>query len=175
MNNLSVQKAIAAGRTLEKLGYTYHDGELWKPPLGANPSPLLTRIAQLQAEVEALRKDSARLDWIIDNASSAGGGNGFTLKVFIPVDCECVRTAIDAAITKDISCYVSKDGDTAIRMLRTEAQELQRKTKDTHDWFEPLCYLPVWPHVKINFNPKASSPYRYCTKATIDKLLKEPK
>jgi prefoldin subunit 5 len=133
------------------------------------------QIAQLQAEVEELRKDSARLDWIIDNASSAGGGNGFTLKVFIPVDCECVRTAIDAAITKDISCYVSKDGDTAIRMLRTDAQELQRQTKDTHDWFEPLCYLPVWPHVKINFNPKASSPYRYCTKATIDKLLKEPK
>jgi hypothetical protein len=52
-------------------------------------------------------------------------------------------------------------------MLRTEAQELQRKTKDTHDWFEPLCYLPVLPHVKINFNPKASSPYKYCTKATI--------
>jgi hypothetical protein len=89
------QKQIAAGRTLEKLGYTWQGGELWKPPLGANPSPLLTRIAQLQAEVEALRKDSARLDWILDNASSAGGGNGFTLKVFIPVDCECVRTAID--------------------------------------------------------------------------------
>jgi hypothetical protein len=101
MNNLSIRKAIAAGRTLEKLGYTYQDGELWKPPLGANPSPLLIRIAQLQAEVEELRKDSARLDWIIDNASSAGGGNGFTLKVFIPVDCECVRTAIDTAIAKD--------------------------------------------------------------------------
>lgn len=27
-------KHIAAARTLELLGYTYHGGELWKPPLG---------------------------------------------------------------------------------------------------------------------------------------------
>jgi len=53
------QKQIAAGKTLEKLGYTWQGGELWKPPLGANPLPLLTRIDQLQAEVEALRKDAA--------------------------------------------------------------------------------------------------------------------
>jgi hypothetical protein len=59
------------------------------------------RLRELESQVEALRKDSARLDWIIDNASSAGGGNGFTLKVFIPADCECVRTAIDTAIAKD--------------------------------------------------------------------------
>jgi hypothetical protein len=58
MNNLSIRKTIAAGRTLEGLGYTCHDGELWKPPLGANPSPLLARIIQLQAEAEALRKDA---------------------------------------------------------------------------------------------------------------------
>jgi hypothetical protein len=56
------------------------------------------RITELKSQVEALRKDAERLDWIIDNASSRGGGNGFTLKVFVPVDCECVRTAIDAAI-----------------------------------------------------------------------------
>jgi hypothetical protein len=37
----------------------------------------------------------------------------------------------------DISCYVSKDDEPAIRMLRTEAQELQRKTEDTHDWRDP--------------------------------------
>jgi hypothetical protein len=59
------------------------------------------QITQLQAEVEALRKDAERLDWIIENASSRGGGNGFTLQVFVPVDCECVRTAIDTAIAKD--------------------------------------------------------------------------
>jgi hypothetical protein len=49
----------SAIKTLEKLGYTWQGGELWKPPLGANPSPLLTKIDQLQAEVEALRKDAA--------------------------------------------------------------------------------------------------------------------
>jgi hypothetical protein len=61
----------------------------------------LDQITQLQAEVEAHRKDAERLDWIIDNASSREGGNGFTLQVFVPVDCECVRTAIDTAIAKD--------------------------------------------------------------------------
>ena len=50
------------------------------------------------AEALAAKKDAERLDWIIDNASSAGGGDGFTLKVFVPVDCECVRTAIDTVI-----------------------------------------------------------------------------
>lgn len=50
------------------------------------------------AKIEALEKDAKRLDWIIDNASIKGGGNGFTLSVFVPIDCECVKTAIDAAI-----------------------------------------------------------------------------
>ena len=36
---------------------------------------------------------------------------------------------------KDISCYVSKDGEPAIRMLRTDAQKLQAETKDVCDWF----------------------------------------
>jgi len=27
----------AAIKTLERLGYTYHSGEEWKPPLGENP------------------------------------------------------------------------------------------------------------------------------------------
>jgi hypothetical protein len=35
----------------------------------------------------------------------------------------------------DLSCYVSKDGKPAIRMLKAEARELQRNTKHTHDWF----------------------------------------
>lgn len=28
---------VAAVRTLENLGYTFHDGELWRPPLGPRP------------------------------------------------------------------------------------------------------------------------------------------
>jgi hypothetical protein len=61
----------------------------------------------------------------------------------------------------DISCYVSKDDEVvATRMLRTEAQELQRQTKDTHAWFNPSggsnCYLFA-----------AGGTYTYRTKATI--------
>jgi hypothetical protein len=29
---------LAARRTLEQLGYTWHGGELWKPPLGPFPA-----------------------------------------------------------------------------------------------------------------------------------------
>jgi hypothetical protein len=42
----------------------------------------------------------------------------------------------------DISCMVSKDGEPAIRMLRTEALALQRQTKDTHDWYSGKMSLP---------------------------------
>ena len=43
--------------------------------------------------------DTARLDWIIDHMTVQGGGKGFTLTCFVPVDCEDLRTAIDAAIS----------------------------------------------------------------------------
>jgi hypothetical protein len=33
------EKARAAVRTLESLGFTYHDAELWKPPLGQRAAP----------------------------------------------------------------------------------------------------------------------------------------
>lgn len=45
-----------ATRALQRAGYTYTEGaEEWKPPVGDNPSPLLARIDQLQAEVARLR------------------------------------------------------------------------------------------------------------------------
>lgn len=53
-----------------------------------------TRIAELE-------RDTLRLNWIIDNCTINGGGRGFDLYVFIPVDCEDVKTAIDAAINKE--------------------------------------------------------------------------
>lgn len=34
----------AATHTLERAGYTYHGGELWKPPVGPSASPLLDTI-----------------------------------------------------------------------------------------------------------------------------------
>jgi hypothetical protein len=44
-----INKERAATKTLEAVGYTYHGGELWKPPLGSDKLPLLTRIAKLEA------------------------------------------------------------------------------------------------------------------------------
>ena len=44
----------AAVATLEHLGYTYHGGEMWKPPLG--PAPNFSLIDQLHAEIDALKE-----------------------------------------------------------------------------------------------------------------------
>lgn len=54
-------KHTAAVSTLEHLGYTYCDGEQWKPPLGKAPDfwlidTLRTRIAELEAEQQAAPK-----------------------------------------------------------------------------------------------------------------------
>jgi hypothetical protein len=38
-------------------------------------------------------------------------------------------------VDEQLYCMVALKGEPAKRMLRTEAQELQRQTKDTHDWF----------------------------------------
>jgi hypothetical protein len=63
----------------------------------------------------------------------------------------------------DISCYVSKDGEPAIRMLRTEAQELQRKLGDTVEWFTTRGRkVEDW---YLDFEAKGI--YTYRTKATI--------
>lgn len=50
-----------AVKTLQKAGYTDHGGELWKPPLGSSPDPLLKRIDALTAERDAASKQAATL------------------------------------------------------------------------------------------------------------------
>jgi hypothetical protein len=65
----------------------------------------------------------------------------------------------------DISCYVSKDGESAIRMLRTEAQELQAKTRDECDWFTPFSSQLDVDDDFFSFGSKGT--YTYRTKATI--------
>jgi len=50
-----------------------------------------------EAALNTATRDAERLDWIIDNCTTSGGGNGFDLRVWIPHDSECVRGAIDAA------------------------------------------------------------------------------
>jgi hypothetical protein len=66
----------------------------------------------------------------------------------------------------DISCYVSKDGKPAIRILRREAQALQRQTAGTHDWFTSngvslISFGGATSHFKYD------GTYTYRTKATI--------
>jgi hypothetical protein len=54
-------------------------------------------IAELQRELAEAKRDAERWRWIEDNATSHGGGNGFTLQVFVPHDMEDWGCAIDAA------------------------------------------------------------------------------
>jgi hypothetical protein len=63
----------------------------------------------------------------------------------------------------DISCLVSKDGEPAIRMLRTEAQKLQRSMGDTVEWRHQN--MTIYAGVSLGFSVKGT--YTYCTKTTI--------
>lgn len=45
----------AARRTLERMGYTYHGGEAWKPPLG--PAPNFNLLDEKNGEIERLRAE----------------------------------------------------------------------------------------------------------------------
>lgn len=49
------RERLAAVRTLQSLGYTYHGGEGWKPPLGPPPHPILKRIDDLEARLAEYR------------------------------------------------------------------------------------------------------------------------
>jgi FtsZ-binding cell division protein ZapB len=54
------------------------------------------------AECDALRAENEQLkereQWIHDNATTSGGGHGFTVAFFVPVDHEDIFCGIDAAI-----------------------------------------------------------------------------
>jgi hypothetical protein len=47
-----------AYRTLTRAGYRDLGGELWAPPIGPNPSPLLQRISDLEAEREKFAREA---------------------------------------------------------------------------------------------------------------------
>jgi hypothetical protein len=66
----------------------------------------------------------------------------------------------------DISCYVSKDGEPAIRMLRTDAQALFLKDEEDSTWF----FFAGGSEGRISnrdYQLKAGMNYTYRTKATI--------
>jgi len=56
--------------------------------------------AALRAQLEEAQRDAKRLDWLLDRASVHGGGNGadYSIQFRTPVDTECDRQAIDAAM-----------------------------------------------------------------------------
>jgi hypothetical protein len=69
----------------------------------------------------------------------------------------------------DISCYVSKDGEPAIRMLRTEAQELQRSLVDTVEWNLPGSnYRFNTANTVFDFNFRGT--YTYRTKTPVKQV-----
>ncbi len=54
------EAAQSAVKTLEQLGYTYHGGELWKPPLGKAPDFNL---------IDLYRADAERYRWLRENCA----------------------------------------------------------------------------------------------------------
>ena len=73
---------------------------LWRERamLGRGFGELTTRTMELSAEIERLR---ARFEYIEDHATTSGGGNGFTVAFFVPVDHEDIGCGIDAALEKE--------------------------------------------------------------------------
>lgn len=69
--------------------------------LTAKCNHIMTEHGKLLAEVEGLRKDAARLDYIIENCMTDGGGNGFTLTIKFNTDTECIKHAIDVAMASN--------------------------------------------------------------------------
>lgn len=57
------QHYTAAIKTLENLGYTYHGGELWKPPLGKRPEWLDATTPAATVTDEVMLK-AKRYDWL---------------------------------------------------------------------------------------------------------------
>jgi len=71
----SIEKA--ALKTLEQLGYTWHEGELWKPPIGKSASPLLDKIDLLEARIAALTKDAEPVATVLPYGTSPSQKEAF--------------------------------------------------------------------------------------------------
>jgi hypothetical protein len=81
------------------MSYTNEQIELAQSLLDTPKVKLLETIAQLQAEVEALRKDAARYQWLSNYLiSDETNEDDNLLKARSPIEFDCV---IDTAIAKD--------------------------------------------------------------------------
>ena len=72
----------AAVKTLAAAGYTYHGGQLWKPPLGPSPQPLFKRVDELEAAILAAKvlleptNEATEDAWqVLDDAYHRGNGS----------------------------------------------------------------------------------------------------
>jgi hypothetical protein len=90
-----IAKLDRAERALLRAGFEDLGGQEWKPPLGNPPKFIEVEAPELRAEVEKLQ---ARFEYIEEHATTHGGGHGFTVSFFVPVDCEDIGCGIDAAI-----------------------------------------------------------------------------
>lgn len=105
--NRSRYEVVATGRTITR---TYYSGDMAEREsayiAAANPAAVLelieaierrgATIAAMSTEMAELRADAVWYRWIEDNASTQGGGQGFT--IFVPVDHEDMGCGIDAAM-----------------------------------------------------------------------------
>lgn len=125
----------------------------------AQPEPI-DKHAELRAEYEAQVAGGTIRFYIWEYKSKAIGK-------YLPIKkwnepCEPSWLQCTEYRCTDISCMVAKEGAPAVRILRAEAQELQRKLGDTVEWFDPAEIEGV---VILAFDAKGT--YTYRTKATI--------
>jgi hypothetical protein len=83
-----VENEIARTKAAMYVPYEIHNGE---------------RAKHLKAREEALSAalaDHWRLEWIEDNHTGVGGGNGMMYSFWCSKDTECFRDAIDAELTQ---------------------------------------------------------------------------
>ena len=104
----------------------------------------------------------------------AEGTVGFYLWEYGANDSLWIKCASEPKFTRtmqyrytDISCMVAKQGEPAKRMLRTEAQELQRSFGDTVEWDCSELQITERSGAKVPFDFNRECTYTYAPKATI--------
>ena len=98
------ERAIAStaclpiGNARDNLEQLLRDVFLQLDKRDARIATLESALAQQAGEIETMK---AREQWIHDNSATSGGGNGFSVAFFVPVDHEDIFCGIDAAIAKE--------------------------------------------------------------------------
>lgn len=79
----------------------------WSECPGGTPAPAPATAAG--SVPDDVARDAKRWQYIEDHASSHGGGHGFTITCFVPVDHEDMGCGIDAAVAADASAEGGKE------------------------------------------------------------------